>query len=82
MVNHYTSHNTVTSNFNKKERGLDFFYKKHLHLYEPKVLDASLQRAENLFQYKNSETIRKLLKPKIAIGVAMHNNAKTIRKQR
>lgn len=80
LVNHYTSHNTVTSNFEKKEKGLDFFYRKHLHLFEPKVLDASLQRAEKLFQYKNSEIIRNLFSPKIAIGVAMHNNAKTIRR--
>jgi len=80
LVKHYTTHDTVTSNFDKKEKGLDFFYRKHLHLFESKILDASLQRAEKLFQYKNSTTIRQLFSPKIAIGIAMHNNAKTIRR--
>lgn len=79
-VNHYTKHVTVTNNFHKKEKGLDYFYRKYINLFSPEILEASLFRAQKLFQYKNSNSIRELSKPKIAIGVAMHNNAKTIKR--
>lgn len=58
LVNHYTSQNTVTSNFSAKKKGLDYFYRKHIHLFDFSSLIHSLHRAEKLFQYPNSEFVK------------------------
>ena len=60
LVNHYTGQNTVTSNFGAKKRGLDFFYRKHIHLFDFSSLVLSLHRAEKLFRYPNSEFVKTL----------------------
>lgn len=62
LVNHVAGKNTVTSNFHLKERGLDYFYWKHIKLFDYKTLDKSLQRARDLFSYPNSETILSLFR--------------------
>lgn len=83
LVNHFAGKNTVTSNFGKKEKGLDYFYRKHIGLYDFPTLVKSLERAQELFGYQNSEKVKKLYlatKYHIVIGVAIHNNAKTIRR--
>ncbi len=80
LVNHYTNHDTVTSNFLKKENGLDVFYRKYINLYSEEVLNISLARAEKFFKYKNATYIRNMHKPKIVIAIAMHNSEATIRR--
>lgn len=57
LVNHYTGKNTVTSNFSAKKRGLDYFYRKHIRLFDFSSLNLSLHRAETLFRYPNSEWV-------------------------
>jgi len=87
LINHFTSDNTVTSDFFKKEIGLDYFYKKHIKSFDLQALELSLSRAEKLFGYPARAKIEQLYKNaqyvknhSIAIGIAMHNNATTIRR--
>ena len=85
LVNHFAGTNTVTSNYEKKRAGLNYFYRKHLHLFDYQTLNKSLKRAENLFHFTDSEEIISIWKQsihnqEIVIGVAMHNNASTIRR--
>ncbi|MGF7109152.1 glycosyltransferase family 2 protein [Treponema pedis] len=87
LVHHFTGPHSVTYDPEKKEKGLDEFYKKYIHLYNGYELQKTLERSEKLFKYKNSENIKKLWNlthnfindDKIVIGVAVHNNQKTIR---
>ena len=90
LVNYFASDNTVTSNFYIKRAGLNTFYRKHIRLFDWPVLMQSLQRAEKLFRFPDAEEIKSLFRQSnpgytvedqvIAIGVAMHNNASTIRR--
>lgn len=87
LVNHFAGEGTVTYDLNKKEKGLDGFYKKFINLYTEDLLLKSLGRAQKLFAYKNAENIYKLWRlvnhhtndEKIVVGVALHNNAGTVR---
>lgn len=60
LVNHFAGNNTVTSCFDKKKNGLDYFYQKHINLFDFQTLEKSLNRAVRLFQYPNSDEIRAL----------------------
>lgn len=66
-MNHFASSNTVTSNSTMKKKGLDYFYNKHIKLFDATTLDESLQRAERLFRYPNAETIKSLFRSKNVI---------------
>lgn len=87
LVNHFVSSVSVTCNSQKKEDGLNSFYSKFISLYSEDELKASLARSKKLFGYRN-ENILKLYnllntyscEDKIVIGVAVHNNAATIRR--
>lgn len=87
LINHFAGSKTITYDFIKKEKGLDYFYRKYISLYTKDLLEKSLLRSEKLFSYKNSKNIRKLWKlehiykaeEKIVIGIATHNNESTIR---
>ena len=87
LINHFAGNNTVTSDFEKKKAGLDYFYRKHIELFDSQSLEQSLKRAENLFNYPARAEVERLFKKThsvknhtIAIGIAMHNNAPTIRR--
>ena len=72
LVNHFTSDKTVTSNFEKKKAGLDYFYKKYIDLFDFPVLDKSLLRAEKFFHYDGRANIEKLYRqthPVLITGV-------------
>ena len=57
LVNHFAGTNTVTSNYEKKRAGLNYFYRKHLHLLDYQTLVKSLKRAEKLFRFPDTEEI-------------------------
>lgn len=57
LVNHFAGTNTVTSNYEKKRAGLNYFYRKHLHLFDYQTLVKSLKRAEKLFRFPDTEEI-------------------------
>ena len=83
LVNYFSHEDTVTNNYEKKEKGLDAFYRKHIRLFDAETLEESLRRAETLFKYPNSEEIRHLFqlsKRHIAVGIAVHNNKSTVRR--
>lgn len=87
LVNHFAGEGTITYDLNKKEKGLDEFYKKFISLYTEDLLLKTLERSKKLFAYKNAENIYKLWKlthhyidnEKIVIGVALHNDAGNVR---
>lgn len=86
-VKHHADANTVTACASAKTTGLDRFYEKHIQKFSQSTLDASLERAGKLFHYSNWEKVRrnfgaamrKIADERIVIGVAMHNNADSIR---
>ena len=87
LINHFAGNNTVTSDFEKKKAGLDYFYRKYIELFDSQSLEQSLKRAEKLFNYPMRVEVERLFKNAqsvknhtIAIGIAMHNNAPTIRR--
>lgn len=88
LVNHFAAPGSVTYDPKKKIPGLDSFYKKYIDYYSWNTLNASLCRAEKLFNYPNGNNIRKLWKlvhekaqnKKLVIGVAIHNSRISIRK--
>ncbi|MBO4698049.1 glycosyltransferase family 2 protein [bacterium] len=84
LVNHFAGKNTVTANYEKKKAGLDSFYSKHIGLFDFPTLEKSLRRAVSFFKYPDSEQIKSMLrevkKQYIAVGIAMHNSEKTIRR--
>lgn len=88
LVNHFAGPETITYDIEKKEKGLDAFYKKFIALYSEDILLQTLKRSKELFSYQNTENIYKLWKlthrtqdeEKIVIGMALHNNALTIRR--
>ena len=89
LVNHYSWRGSVTNNFIEKKKGLNMFYEKHINRFCYEILLKSLERAERLFGYTEKDEILAIynnLKHKkdsvevIAIGIAMHNNAGTIRR--
>ena len=88
LVNHFVGRNTVTADYEKKKAGLDTFYSKHIELFDPGTLEKSLQRAVSFFKYPDSERIKSMFREitnnksiqYIAVGIAMHNSEKTIRR--
>ena len=60
LVNHFAGNNTVTSCFEKKKKGLDCFYQKHINIFDFQTLEKSLNRAVKLFQYPESDRIKTL----------------------
>ena len=84
LVNHFAGRNTVTANYEKKKAGLDSFYSKHIGLFDFPTLEKSLRRAVGFFKYPDSERIKSMLrevkKQYIAVGIAMLNGEKTIRR--
>ena len=81
-VTHYASKNSVTGNRRSKHSGLAIFYRKHLAEFKDKTsLERSLTRASALFGYDGSAELTAYDNlENIAIGVATHNGAKTIRR--
>lgn len=87
LVYHFSHNGSISRDIEKKERGLDSFYKKHIKLFSNEVLDQSLSRCEQLFHYENGFNVWKIWnlincfydEGKIVVGVAIHNNKKTIR---
>ena len=56
LVNHYAiSEERVTTNSKNKKQGLDLFYRKYYHQFPKEVQDKSLQRAQELFNYRISD---------------------------
>lgn len=88
LVNHFVSKDSVTSNFTTKTNGLNSFHIKYIRLYSQDLLDQALQRAKRLFNYQETDNIKKIFNlthkyaktEKIVIGVAIHNNKSTIRR--
>jgi len=87
-VLHHSGPGTVTSDGKAKKLGLDLFYKKHLGKFDSETLGSSLSRAERLFSYPNGTTVRRAFRDEItrrsneviAIGVMVHDDAKTIKR--
>jgi len=42
----------ITTNFEKKKKGLDLFYKKYKHLFSDEIFLLSLKRAKRIFNYE------------------------------
>jgi hypothetical protein len=88
LVNHFVSKDSVTSNFTAKTNGLNSFHIKYIRFYSEDLLDRALQRAKRLFNYQETDNIKKIFNlthkyaktEKIVIGVAIHNNKSTIRR--
>lgn len=88
LVNHFVSKDSVTSNFTTKANGLNSFHIKYIRFYSEDLLDRALQRAKRLFNYQETDNIKKIFNlthkyaktEKIVIGVAIHNNKSTIRR--
>ena len=88
LINHFVSKDSVTSNFTTKTDGLNSFHIKYIRLYSQDLLDRALQRAKRLFNYQETDNIKKIFNlthkyaktEKIVIGVAIHNNKSTIRR--
>jgi len=86
LVNHFVSKDSVTLNFTAKTNGLNSFHIKYIRLYSKDLLDQALQRAKRLFNYQETDNIKKIFNlthkyaktKKIVIGVAIHNNKSTI----
>ena len=62
LVNHFAGNNTVTSNYEKKRFGLNYFYRKHLQLFDYQTLEQSLKRAEKLFHFPDADDIKSIWK--------------------
>ena len=88
LINHFVSKDSVTSNFISKTKGLNSFHIKYIRLYSKELLKEALQRSRKLFNYQESENIKKIFNlvhkntksKKIVIGVAVHNNKNTLRR--
>lgn len=88
LINHFASKDSVTSNFTAKTNGLNRFHIKYIRFYSEDLLDRALQRAKRLFNYQETDNIKKIFNlthkytktEKIVIGVAVHNNKSTIRR--
>lgn len=81
-VKHFASKDSVTGNRQSKHGGLAIFYRKHLAEFKDEAtLEKSLKRASLLFGYDGSAELSAYNSlENIAIGVATHNGAKTIRR--
>lgn len=81
-VTHYASPDSVTGNRKSKHGGLNVFYRKHLTEFKDRTtLETSIARASKLFGYDGSDVLTAYDRlENIAIGVATHNGAKTIRR--
>lgn len=81
-VKHFASKDSVTGNRQSKHNGLSTFYRKHLAEFKDiDTLKKSLARASMLFDYDGSAELSAYESlENIAIGVATHNGAKTIRR--
>ena len=88
LINNFVSKDSVTSNFTTKTKGLNSFHIKYIRLYSEDLLDRALQRAKRLFNYQETDNIKKIFNlthkyaktEKIVIGVAVHNNKNTLRR--
>ena len=88
MVNHFAWQGSITYNQEAKNSGLTKFFEKYIGLYSIDILKKSLERAEKLFGYAQSDYIWKLFhlvhsqprENKVIIGVAVHNGLATIRR--
>ncbi|MBR2980365.1 MAG: NAD-dependent epimerase/dehydratase family protein [Myxococcaceae bacterium] len=66
-VNHFTGNGTVTSNFEKKKNGLDYFFKKHIKSFNLQTLQKSLSRAKKLFNYPHDKKINSLFRKQTTV---------------
>ena len=88
LIKYFVSKDSVTSNFISKTKGLNSFHIKYIRLYSKELLEEALQRSRKLFNYQESENIKKIFNlvhnntksKKIVIGVAVHNNKNTLRR--
>lgn len=88
LVNHFAWQGSITYNQEAKNSGLTKFFEKYIGLYSIDILKKSLERAEKLFGYAQSDYIWKLFhlvhsqprENKVIIGVAVHNGLATIRR--
>ena len=88
LVNHFAWQGSITYNREAKNSGLTKFFEKYIELYSVDILKKSLERAEKLFGYTQSDYIWKLFhlvhghpqENKVVIGVAVHNGRATIRR--
>lgn len=81
LLCHHCAHpHSVTYCGERKRIGLDTFYAKYLSSFpDRKSLQVSLLRAERLFGYQGGRWLDEFERiPVIAVGVAVHNNARTI----
>lgn len=62
LVNHFTGNNTVTSNYEKKRAGLNYFFRKHIKRFDFPTLEQSLKRAEKLFHFPDADEIKSIWK--------------------
>ena len=62
LVNHFAGTNTVTSNFEKKRTGLNYFFRKHIKRFDFPTLEQSLKRAEKLFHFPDADEIKSIWK--------------------
>lgn len=62
LVNHFAGTNTVTSNYEKKRVGLNYFFRKHIKRYDYQTLEQSLKRAEKLFHFPDADEIKSIWK--------------------
>lgn len=88
LVTHHAGAGTVTYDRGKKTAGLDRFFAKHISLFTSHTLDRSLARTRQFFGYDNAAMVWKMFRmreeilheEKIVVGVAVHNDKKTIRR--
>jgi len=59
VIHHAESENRITAIYKNKKMGLDFFYRKYVHLMADDVKKLSLQRAQDLFNYDYVEIEQK-----------------------
>jgi len=60
VLHHAENENRITAIYNNKKMGLDFFYRKYIHLMADDVRKLSLKRAKDLFDYDYAEIEQKL----------------------
>lgn len=88
LIKYFVSKDSVTSNFTTKTDGLNGFHIKYIRLYSQHLLDQALRRAKRLFNYQETDNIKKIFNlthkyaktEKIVIGVAVHNSKNTLRR--
>ncbi|WP_416438852.1 glycosyltransferase [Phnomibacter sp. MR] len=74
VIHHEHTQERVTTNINKKQKGLAQFYQKFRQDFSLADYHKSVKRASLLFQYKGDNTADEC----IVLLMAMHNNAGTV----